>query len=230
MTNALRAVNRWTHRVFLFIGEISLAAMIIVVTITVVLRYFFNTGIGWAEEVPRLLVTLFTFLACAMGVRDKTHMCVGVIYNRFKKDGFVRKFMEIFADVCVLVCGLFMLYYGGSRCIKMMGLAGTLPMTGLKTWWQFVPIPLAGFLITFDSILYLTGVLKPGDTLFTEPDKDASEIYCDSMADEAAVADGAVLPDDIAQAACQLTNGTAPGDRAPATPQPTSDTKDGDAS
>ena len=204
MLDAIRAVNRWTHRIFLLIGELALAAMIVVVTMTVILRYFFNTGIGWAEEVPRLLVTLFTFLACAMGVRDKTHMCVGIVYNRFPKGGFVRKFLEVFGDVCVLLCGLFMLYFGGMRCIRMMGLAGTLPMTGLKTWWQFVPIPLAGFLITFDSILYLTGVLKPGDTLFSEPDKDAAEIYCDSLSDEAAVSDGAVLDADIAKVACAM--------------------------
>lgn len=204
MGNFLRTANRWTHRIFLLIGEISLAAMIVVVTMTVVLRYCFNTGIGWAEEVPRLLVTLFTFLACAMGVRDRTHMCVGVVYNRFKKDGAVRKFLEVFGDVCVLLCGVFMLYYGGSRCLKMMGLAGTLPMTGLPTWWQFVPIPLAGFLITFDSILFLTGVIKPGDTLFTEADKDAMEIYCDSLQDEAAAADGAVLSPELSQAACEL--------------------------
>ncbi len=209
MVNVIRAVNRWTHRIFLLIGEIALAAMIVVVTMTVILRYFFNTGIGWAEEVPRLLVTLFTFLACAMGVRDKTHMCVGIVYNRFRKDGFGRKFLEVFGDVCVLLCGLFMLYYGGMRCIRMMGLAGTLPMTGLKTWWQFVPIPLAGFLITFDSILYLTGVLKPGDTLFSEPDKDAAELYCDSLAEEAAVADGTVLDEEIAKAACTQPSGEA---------------------
>ncbi|MEA4998507.1 MAG: TRAP transporter small permease [Candidatus Limiplasma sp.] len=209
MVNVIRAVNRWTHRIFLLIGEIALAAMIVVVTMTVILRYFFNTGIGWAEEVPRLLVTLFTFLACAMGVRDKTHMCVGIVYNRFRKDGFGRKFLEVFGDVCVLLCGLFMLYYGGMRCIRMMGLAGTLPMTGLKTWWQFVPIPLAGFLITFDSILYLTGVLKPGDTLFSEPDKDAAELYCDSLTEEAAVADGTVLDEEIAKAACTQPSGEA---------------------
>ena len=210
MGNALRAVNRWTHRFFLLIGEVALAAMIIVVTLTVVLRYCFNTGIGWAEEVPRLLVTLFTFLACAMGVRDKTHMCVGIIYNRFRKDGPGRRFLEVFSDVCVLVCGLFMLYYGGMRCLKMMGMPGTLPMTGLKTWWQFVPIPLAGFLISFDSILYLTGVLKPGDTLFAEPDQDAAEMYCDSLQEEAAIADGSVLSADIAKEACAIPQNTQP--------------------
>lgn len=228
MAAVLRNINRWTHRVFLLIGEVSLAAMIVVVTMTVILRYFFNTGIGWAEEVPRLLVTLFTFLACAMGVRDKTHMCVGVIYNRFRKDGFARRFLEVFGDVCVLLCGLFMLYYGGSRCLKMMGLPGTLPMTGLRTWWQFVPIPLAGFLITFDSILYLTGVLRPGDTLFAEPDKDAAELYCDSLAEEAAVADGTVLDEEIARAACALSGG-APGTDASAEDKASSgERKEGD--
>ena len=203
MVNLLRTINRWTHRFFLLIGELALAAMVVVVTMTVVLRYCFNTGISWAEEVPRLLVTLFTFLACAMGVRDKTHMSVSIVYNRFKKDGAGRKALEVFSDVCVLMCGLFMLYYGGLRCIKMMGLSGTLPMTGLKTWWQFVPIPLAGFLISFDSILYLTGVLKTGDTLFTEPDKDASELYCDAVS-EAALTDGAVLQDDAARVVCAI--------------------------
>lgn len=189
MANALRTINKWTHKFFLLISELSLAAMVVVVTMTVVLRYCFNTGIGWAEEVPRLLVTLFTFLACAMGVRDKTHMSVGMIYNKFKKDGKMQKFLDVFENVCILVCGLFMLYYGGLRCIKMMGLSGRLPMTGLRTWWQFLPIPLSGFLISFDSILFLTGVLKPTDTLFSERDKDASEIYSEAMKEEAAIAD-----------------------------------------
>jgi TRAP-type C4-dicarboxylate transport system permease small subunit len=126
-----------------------------------------------------------------MGVRDKTHMSVSVIYNRFKKGGAGRKRIDFFVDLCILTCGLFMLYFGGLRCIKMMGLAGSLPMTGLKTWWQFLPIPLAGFLITFDSILYLTHVLKPGDVLFSEPEKDAAEIYSESLQEEAALTDGA---------------------------------------
>lgn len=191
MVNALRTINKWTHRFFLVISELSLAVMVVVVTMTVVMRYCFNTGIGWAEEVPRLLVTLFTFLACAMGVRDKTHMSVGIIYNRFRKDGAARKALDVLTDVCILVCGLFMLYYGGTRCLRMMKLSGTLPMTGLRTWWQFLPIPLSGFLITFDSILFLTGVLKPNDTLFSERDKDASEIYSEALREEAAISDAA---------------------------------------
>lgn len=182
MRKALIAVNRAVHQVCLLIGELSLAAMLLVVTATVVLRYFFGMGIGWAEEVPRLLVTLFTFLACAMGVRDKTHICVTFVYNKVGPHG--KRALDILVDVCILLCGLFMLYYGWLRCGKMMRLSGTLPMTGLRTWWQYLPIPLSGFLISFDSILFLTGVLKPTDTLFTEPDIDYSQQVLHSGAKE----------------------------------------------
>ncbi|MEG2316106.1 MAG: TRAP transporter small permease, partial [Clostridia bacterium] len=106
---------------------------------------------------------------------DHAHMAVTVIYNRLKKNGKAQKSLDILTDVCILLCGAFMLFYGGERCLKMMRLPGKLPMTGLRTWWQFLPIPLAGFLMTFDSILFLTGIIKPSETLFTTPDIDYSE-------------------------------------------------------
>ncbi|MEF9878334.1 MAG: TRAP transporter small permease [Clostridia bacterium] len=175
MVKLLRTINTYTHKFFLLIAEIALAAMVLIVTLTVIMRYCFNTGISWAEEVPLLMVSLFAFLACAMGVRDHSHMAVTVIYNRLQKNGKGQKTLDALTDVCILLCGLFMLIYGGKRCLNMMKLPGKLPMTGLRTWWQFLPIPLAGFLISFDSILFLTGVLKPHETLFTEPEIDYSE-------------------------------------------------------
>ena len=64
-------VNHWCHRLILFIAQLSLIIMLMTVFMNVVLRFCFNSGIKWAEEVPGLLVTLFTFLACAIGCRQK---------------------------------------------------------------------------------------------------------------------------------------------------------------
>lgn len=172
----IRVVNHWAHFVMLCIAEVALTFMVAIVFMTVVLRYCFNTGIGWAEEVPRLLVTLFSFLACAIGVRDHMHISVNVLYNVFPKNGTMRKVFDVFADVCVFLCGIFLLSCGFSRVRTLMGLPGTLPMTGLPTWVQYVPAPMAGFLMTFDSILFLTGILKPGDLLYSEPEIDYQEI------------------------------------------------------
>ena len=56
-------VNHWCHRVILTLAQIALVIMLCTVFMNVVLRFCFNSGITWAEEIPRLLVMLFTFLA-----------------------------------------------------------------------------------------------------------------------------------------------------------------------
>ena len=99
-------VNHICHRIILTIAQISLVIMLITVFMNVVLRYCFNSGITWAEEVPRLLVTLFTFLACAIGCRDHMHISVGIVYNRFKEGGKVRKVLDVLSDIAVLLCGI----------------------------------------------------------------------------------------------------------------------------
>ena len=177
MAEILRTIDRIIHRILLVIAQVSLIAMVLILTYTVILRYVFNTGLAWAEEVPRLLVTVFVFLACAMGVRDHLHISVNVLYNRFKKDGKWRRAMEILGDVAVLACGLFMFISGGQRVIKMMSLSGIQPMTGLPNWVQYISVPIAGFIMVYDSILFLTGILKPDDLLFSEPEIDYAEQF-----------------------------------------------------
>ena len=177
MAETLRSIDRVIHKVLLVIAQVSLIAMVLILTYTVVLRYVFNTGVAWAEEVPRLLVTVFVFLACAMGVRDHLHICVNVIYNRFRKDGKMRRALEVLGDVAVLACGLFMFISGGQRVIRMMSLSGVQPMTGLPNWVQYISVPIAGFIMVYDSILFLTGILPKGDHLFSEEDTDYTDRF-----------------------------------------------------
>ncbi|ADY13045.1 TRAP transporter small permease [Sphaerochaeta globosa] len=172
----LRTLNHWTHKLILYIAQVALALMVVLVILTVVLRYVFNTGIGWAEEVPRLLVTLFAFLACAIGVRDHMHISVNILYNSCKEGSWVRKALVIFTDVCILLCGLFLLVYGWQYTKRLMSLPGTLPMTGWPTFIQYIPAPLAGFVMTFDSLLFLTGILDREELLYSEKEVDYTKI------------------------------------------------------
>ena len=175
MAEILRTVDRIIHKILTIIADISLVAMVLILTYTVVLRYVFNTGLAWAEEVPRLLVTIFVFLAAAMGVRDHAHITVNILYHRFAPGGTGRKVFEIFGDLCVLLCGIFMFYIGGNRVLRMMSMPGVLPMTGLPNWVQYVSVPIAGVVIIFDSILFLTGVISRSSTLHAEQDIDYAD-------------------------------------------------------
>ena len=136
-------VNHWCHRLILFIAQLSLIIMLMTVFMNVVLRFCFNSGIKWAEEVPGLLVTLFTFLACAIGCRDHMHITVGIFYNRFKEGGKARKAMDILSDIAVLLCGVALFYYGLTYIIKLR--PGSMPMTGWPTWLRYIPAPIGGF-------------------------------------------------------------------------------------
>ncbi|MFC2822113.1 MAG: TRAP transporter small permease [Spirochaetales bacterium] len=168
-------LNHWTHKVILTIAEIAEISMLVILFITVVLRYCFNTGIGWAEEVPRLMVILFSFIACAVGVRDHMHVSVTVIYSRLKSKK-AKKVLDVISDFAVLICGLILLVNGYKYTVRLMGVTGKLPMTGLPTWVQYTPAPMTGLLMTFDSILFLTGVLKPDDLLYSEKEVDYVEV------------------------------------------------------
>ena len=64
--------------------------------------------------------------------------------------------------------------------VNLFGLPGVLPITGISTAWQYLPIPVAGFVMSFDSILFLTGIISRDDLLYSEPEVD--------FTDEAAVA------------------------------------------
>ena len=172
----LRVINHWTHKVILYISQIALTVMVVLVIFTVLLRYVFNTGIGWAEEVPVLLVNLFAFLACAIAVRDHMHISVNIVYHLFPQGGRGRKILEYFSDICVLVCGFFLLFFGSMYAKRLFGLPGELPMTGWPTWIQYIPAPMAGFVMTFDSILFLTGVLRKDDLLYSEKEIDYTEV------------------------------------------------------
>ena len=186
LKNLLIKFNRLIHKIMLLMSELAIVAMIIIVTATVVMRYCFNTGISWAEEVPRLLILVFAFAACAAGVRDHMHVSVTAIYNRFPIGGKGRKLMDIGVDVAALLCGLFMLYAGGMRTAKLFSLTGKMPITGISVAWQYLPIPVAGAVMVFDSILFLTGILDPDDLIYSEKEID----FTDEAAVEALRASG----------------------------------------
>ena len=175
MANILRKIDHWLCTILLLIAQIAMVALVVIVTYTVIARFVFNTGNSWAEEVPRVLVALFAFLACAMGVRDHLHTTVGVLYNRLPEGGKARKVLDVFSDVLILLISIFMIVVGSKHCLSLAQKGGQLPMTRWPTYVQYISIPISGAVMLFHSILFLTGVLKPNDTFFSDVMDDPME-------------------------------------------------------
>lgn len=58
------------------------ALMVIVVSAQVFLRYVMNDFLDWADEVSRLAFVATIFLAIPLGIRDGTHVGIGILVER----------------------------------------------------------------------------------------------------------------------------------------------------
>jgi TRAP-type C4-dicarboxylate transport system permease small subunit len=171
----LRAIDTVIHRILLVIAQVALFGMIAIVCVTVFCRYVLNTGIIWAEEVPRTLVALFAFIACAMGVRDHLHIGINFFYNRFKVGGAGRKVLDIIFNILTFACGAIMTVYGWNLCVQLFRF--TMAATGFPRSVQYISMPIAGSIIMYDSLLFLFGVLKEDSRLYSEKEEELHVIH-----------------------------------------------------
>ena len=172
MRDTIRKIDKALCNLLLLIGEIALIAMTIIVITTVIMRFVFNTGNSWAEEVPRVFVSIFAFLACALGVRDHLHTQVTIIYDRLQEGGKGQKILSTLTNVIVLIVGLLMAIIGTITCVKLVNNGGILPMTGLPVVLSYISIPISGVCISFFCLEFLFGIVDEKETFFTKIDDD----------------------------------------------------------
>ena len=56
------------------LAKVLLAAMVILTSTNVFMRYVMNSGIGWSEEISLVIVVWFTFISMALGVKQRLHI------------------------------------------------------------------------------------------------------------------------------------------------------------
>jgi TRAP-type C4-dicarboxylate transport system permease small subunit len=157
--------------VFEFIAALSLVAMLVVVTIQVVMRYFFSNTPGWSEELARQLMILFVFIAMALGVRDKIHIALTIIVDRGLKK--IKLPLEILAKILICIMGIMMSINMGPYFTKLK--YNRLPGTGMPVGWEYVVPTMMGILIAliavyqiYDHFKFGTDEAQKTDTDFTK--------------------------------------------------------------
>ena len=139
------------------LASIFLTLQLIIISTNVIMRYFFSSGISWMEEISsNVLMTAFTFLSMAIGVKLDSHINV----NLFPKTtpSWVTTALLKFKHGVLAVIGFVLFYYG---ILLIMGIKGRIAsIPSLPASLQFIMIPLAGFLIFCDSVMSLLGLEK----------------------------------------------------------------------
>jgi TRAP-type C4-dicarboxylate transport system permease small subunit len=87
---------------------LCMAVMLVMVFSNVVLRLFFNTGIDWAEEIPRFAFVWMTFLGAIVGMRRRAHLGVDMLVQALPVLG--RKICWGISQAVMLVCCVYIVY------------------------------------------------------------------------------------------------------------------------
>lgn len=155
MGDMLVGINRFLHKTMLALAVLALGCIVFIGAV------FVGDALlpGWesvlSARAPELLPALCVSLALAWAARDYFRVGIKIACNYFPHDAGARLLVVVLFDLAVLCCGAFLLHYGLGR---MREGGGT-----WVSWIGIVPVPLAGGVLVFDSLLLLTGLLPRGE-------------------------------------------------------------------
>lgn len=145
--------------VFVWVLKLAMAllvAMVLLVFLNVVMRYGFNSGIFWSEEISLVIVIWFTFIAMALGVKESLHINVDILPKKLPKAFFIT--LECMRDILVILIGAIMIYYGWK--LTLNGAKSTLPATNIPNSINYLVLPIAGVFIVLYAIIHLYEDIK----------------------------------------------------------------------
>ncbi|GHU08284.1 C4-dicarboxylate ABC transporter permease [Betaproteobacteria bacterium] len=143
---------------FEILAALSLAAMVVVVSIHIVMRYFFHNAPGWGEELARQFMIVFCFIAMALGVRDKIHIALTLFADRLFKKFLLP--LEILGKVLIFILGIMMSSFMGPYFTKLK--YNTLPGTGIPVGYAYAIPTAMGVLISLVALYQIYDHFKYG--------------------------------------------------------------------
>ena len=143
-------------RISLMVAVVLLLAVIACVQWQVIGRYVFNDTPTWAEALAMLLVLYMTSLAVAVGVRDAGHIGLESLAVLLPERWRLK--LEV---VIHLLVGLFGVLMAKSGWLWATGKWNERkPMLGIPEGADYVPLVVAGALITLFSIEHIIALVR----------------------------------------------------------------------
>lgn len=160
--NGIKKVMNYVHLGMGYLAMLQLVAMVLLISVQVFCRYVLGFSISWVEEVSLLLMVWFSFIAMAIGVKNKLHIAIE-LFTMWLPQQIKRQIISRIADISIIIIGFVLIYYG--ILLVQYGLLSTLPATGLPAAAGYIFVPVTGVLITYDALMDLLGFAKEEDLL-----------------------------------------------------------------
>ena len=131
-------------KIITFLASASILGIVVIVFLNVVMRYIFNTGLTWSDEVSVNLFVWFIFLGGILAAIEKMHLKVDIFTNLFNQKN--QKIFTIVANIFVLLA-MGILLVGGIAQVEVSN-NNISSATGIPFSW-----------ITVSMVVFASGVI-----------------------------------------------------------------------
>ncbi len=148
-----------TYKIVLFACKILLIIDIFITTMSVIGRYVpFVPDPAWSEEVVLTCMAYMAVLSASLAIRRGAHIRMTALDRYFPKA--VLLFLDILADICVLILAVVMIVVGWQYAAGLGAKATYVSMPWLSKFWMYFPVPVAGAAMVIFEIETLYNHLK----------------------------------------------------------------------
>ncbi|MEO7114284.1 MAG: TRAP transporter small permease [Caldimonas sp.] len=132
-TGASRRVGRIVSRALEITIVACLAVMSVLVFTNVILRYAFDSGIAWSEELARLVFVWLIFLGAILASKEHAHIGFDTLVKRLPDAG--RKLLIVVSGGLMLACCVFLVIGGWEQTV--INLQNEYPVLGISYAWLY---------------------------------------------------------------------------------------------
>ena len=119
---------------------------------------FFLDDPAWSEEIVLTLMSYMAVLSAALSIRTNAHIRMTAL-DRYLPKKLVMS-LDVLSDVAVMILGFIMLIVGTKYATTLGARGYYVSLPNLSKFWQYLPIPLAGFAMIVFEIECLVNNLK----------------------------------------------------------------------
>ena len=119
---------------------------------------FFLDDPAWSEEIVLTLMSYMAVLSAALSIRTNSHIRMTAL-DRYLPKKLVM-ILDVVSDIAVLALGIIMLVVGTQYATTLGSRGFYVSLPKLSKFWQYLPIPLAGFAMIVFEIECLMNNLK----------------------------------------------------------------------
>lgn len=122
-----------TFRLMRLFTALCLAVMVVLVFGNVVLRYGFNSGIAFSEEMSRWAFVWLIFVGAVGGLKDLSHLGVDSLVSKLSRQGK----LICYVLSHVLMLGIVGVFLYGSYVLLVININNVTPVSGVSLAWYY---------------------------------------------------------------------------------------------